>query len=176
MHASLQSMKGSAIRAHLVGGVKPSARFTTRCGALGMIPSTIRSSNAVHLHLGKSLTRATRKSMDELDNSSGSGSSLDAESLSPLKIALDFANSQLREATSIREVLEAKAQEVAQVKSLLHIPAAIDQIAELVSCVRWPSKRKRLLSSSRLMQTLLQMCSRPSNRQQRRQRRPHQLP
>lgn len=37
-------------------------------------------------------------------------------SISPLKIALDFAQSKLREATAEREELEARAQEVAQVR------------------------------------------------------------
>ncbi len=55
----------------------------------------------------------------ELDISSASGASMQEAlqsmqdvSLSPLRVALDFAQAQLKEATMLREQAEARAQEV----------------------------------------------------------------
>lgn len=52
----------------------------------------------------------------------GEAMTMEDSSISPLTVALEFAQSKLREATSVREALEAEAQEVAQVGFLRHLP------------------------------------------------------
>ena len=59
---------------------------------------------------------ATANSMDD---AAASGMSMEDVSVSPLKLALEFAQAKLKEATAYREQLEAKAQDVAQARDYL---------------------------------------------------------
>ena len=82
-------------------------------------PGPVRCGMVARRSVQLPLTRCDVKkplAADQTDDSSSSGMSMEDVSLSPLKIALEFAQSKLQEATAEREELEARAQEVAQVR------------------------------------------------------------